>query len=190
MGWFWGNSSKNDPVQKLDPGLRQYLEQESPDKYEPVGVKQSLQPSRDTTPASESADASNPPVPSASLFPDGRYADLWKTYKPPVVVDESTGVRGAEKVIEKYKEKGDTVQRAAMENCALEHEALTLCFQKGDWRKQIEARLTMCAAENGTFSRCFLTQSVSFRLAHEEIYTNTRTEISAGLGLCIGLRVE
>jgi hypothetical protein len=76
-------------------------------------------------------------------------------------VDERAGVRGATKVIEKYKERGDTVQRAAMENCALEHEALTYCFQTGNWRKQIEARLTMCSAENGAFTRCFQTQSVS-----------------------------
>jgi hypothetical protein len=159
MGWFW-NSTKNDPVQKLDPGLRQYLEQESPDQYVPAGVKPAPEPS---TPAPESSPASpdHPTPPSASLFPDGRYAHLWTTYKPPVDVDESAGIRGAEKVIEKYKERGDTVQRAAMENCALEHEALTYCFQTGNWRKQIEARLTMCSAENATFSRCFQTQAVS-----------------------------
>ncbi|KAJ5601998.1 hypothetical protein N7510_011532 [Penicillium lagena] len=157
MGWFW-DSTKNDPVKKLDPGLRQYLEQESPDRYVPAGVKPAPEPS--TPESSPSPDhASQPTTPSASLYPDGRYAHLWKTYKPPVDADESAGVRGASKVIEKYKERGDTVQRAAMENCALEHEALTYCFQTGNWRKQIEARLTMCSAENATFSRCFQTQS-------------------------------
>ncbi|KAJ5232266.1 hypothetical protein N7468_005222 [Penicillium chermesinum] len=79
---------------------------------------------------------------------------------PPVdATDESSGVRGAERVIEKFKERGDTVQRAAMENCALENEALALCFKTGSWRKQIESRLTACSAENRTFSRCFATQS-------------------------------
>lgn len=159
MGWFW-DSAKNDPIKKLDPGLRQYLEQESPDKYVPAGVKPAPKPSApESSPLLDHA--SQPPTPSASLYPDGRYAHLWTTYKPPVDVDESDGVRGASKVIEKYKERGDTVQRAAMENCALEHEALTYCFQTGNWRKQIEARLTMCSAENGTFTRCFQTQSVS-----------------------------
>ncbi|KAJ5919784.1 hypothetical protein N7454_009619 [Penicillium verhagenii] len=155
MGWFWGDS-KNDPVKKLDPGLREYLEQERPDKYVPApDVKQPTTPS----PQPESADPSKPTVPAQSLYQDGRYADLWKTYKPPVNADGGDGVRGAARVIEKFKERGDTVQRAAMENCAMEHEALTLCFQTGNWKKQLESRLTMCAEQNGTFSRCFTTQS-------------------------------
>lgn len=164
MGWFWGDN-KNDPVKKLDPGLREFLEQETPDKYEPApDVKQPAPtPSPSQSPSSqEPSDSSEPKVPAASLYQDGRYADLWKTYKPPSSVD-STPVGGAERVVEKYKEHGDTVQRAAMENCALEHEALTFCFQRGGWLKQIESRLTMCSAENATFSRCFQTQSVSPR---------------------------
>ncbi|KAJ5524306.1 hypothetical protein N7513_009426 [Penicillium frequentans] len=155
MGWFSGES-KNDPVKKLDPGLREYLEQERPDQYVPApDVQQPTTPS--TTP--ESVDSSKPAVPAQSLYQDGRYADLWKTYKPPVNADGGDGVRGAARVIEKFKERGDTVQRAAMENCAMEHEALTLCFQTGNWRKQLESRLTMCAEQNGVFSRCFTTQS-------------------------------
>ncbi|CAG7993552.1 unnamed protein product [Penicillium salamii] len=156
MGWFSGNS-QNDPVQKLDPGLRDYLEQEKPDKYVPgPNVKPPSTPEQSPEPS----DPSKPKVPSASLYQDGRYADLWKTYKPPTVDDgEQVGIRGASRVIEKHKEHGDTVQRAAMENCALEHEALTYCFQTGNWRKQIEARLTLCSAENSTFSRCFMTQT-------------------------------
>lgn len=160
MGWFWGNSS-NDPIKDLDPSLRKYLEQESSDKYVPAHDVKQPSASTSTPQSQEPQDPSEPKVPAQSLYQDGRYAHLWKTYKPPVdEADESSGVRGASRVIEKFKERGDTVQRAAMENCALEHEALTLCFQTGNWRKQVESRLTMCAAENGTFSRCFATQSV------------------------------
>lgn len=160
MGWFWGDS-KNDPVKQLDPGLRQFLEQETPDKYVPApDVKQPASAPTQSSEPQEPADSSKPKVPAASLYQDGRYADLWKTYKPPANVDEDAGVHGAERVIEKYKERGDTVQRAAMENCALEHEALTYCFQTGNWRKQLESRITMCSAQNGAFSRCFTTQSV------------------------------
>ncbi|KAJ5888285.1 hypothetical protein N7495_008326 [Penicillium taxi] len=155
MGWFWG-SSQNDPVKELDPSLREYLKQETPDKYVPApDVKQPTS----TTPSESETDPSKPKVPPQSLFQDGRYADLWKTYNPTANADESNGVHGAERVIEKFKARGDTVQRAAMENCALEHEDLTFCFQTGNWKKQIESRLTMCAAENATFSRCFTTQS-------------------------------
>jgi hypothetical protein len=161
MGWFWGDN-KNDPVKKLDPGLREYLEQETPNKYVPAGdAKQPASTPAQTPQPLEQVDPSKPTVPAASLYQDGRYADLWKTYKPPTDIDGQSGARGAERVIEHHRERGDTVQRAAMENCALEHEALTFCFQTGNWRKQIESRLTMCSAENATFSRCFTTQSVS-----------------------------
>lgn len=159
MGWFWGDS-KSDPVKKLDPGLRDYLEQETPDKYVP-GSSVKLPPST-AVQSIEPYEGSQPKVPAASLYQDGRYADLWKTYKPLTVDDaEKSGIQGASQVIEKHKQHGDTVQRAAMENCALEHETLTNCFKIGNWRKQIEARLTMCSAENRTFSRCFTTQTVS-----------------------------
>lgn len=168
MGWFWG-SNQDDPVKKIDPGLREYLEQETPSKYEPApNLKQPTPPSsqpqpQTQVPTSEQKEQTEDPksqLPAASLYQDGRYAHLWKTYKPLNETDSDAAVTGgANRVIEKFKERGDTVQRAAMENCALEHEALTLCFQTGNWRKQIEARLTNCATENGTFSRCFTTQS-------------------------------
>lgn len=174
MGWFWGDSN-NDPVKKLDPGLREYLEQETPDKYVPApDVKQPASTPTQLPESQESTDTSKPKVPAASLFQDGRYADLWKTYKPPAAVEENTGVRGAERVIAKHKERGDTVQRAAMENCAMEHEALTYCFQTGNWRKQLESRLTMCSAENATFSRCFTTQSVSSNHCLLLLFSNTK----------------
>ncbi|GES61390.1 hypothetical protein ATEIFO6365_0011004900 [Aspergillus terreus] len=167
MGWFWGSSNKDDPVKKLDPGLREYLENEAPKEYVPTSVPSAQTPSASSskpvdaqaqTPGSSDAGApSQPSVPAASLFPDGRYAHLWKTYKPPK--DEAAEMKGAERVIEKYKQRNDTVHRAAMENCALEHEALTLCFQTGNWQKQLKSRATMCSEENGTFSRCFTTQA-------------------------------
>ncbi|KAB8227080.1 uncharacterized protein BDW43DRAFT_21097 [Aspergillus alliaceus] len=163
MGWFWGNSNQEDPVKRLDPGLREYLEHEAPKKYVPTAaqdppktVNQQAQSSQQSA-ASEAADSSKPSVPSASLFPDGRYAHLWKTYKPPN--DEGTEAKGASRVIEKFKSRNDTVHRAAMENCALEHEDLTLCFQNGNLRKRIMSRMTLCSEENGKFSRCFTTQA-------------------------------
>lgn len=166
MSWFWGDSNKDDPVKNLDPGLREYLEHEAPTKYVPTTQVPSPDPSKTVEPPQSSQQSQPQPanepengVPPASLFPDGRYAHLWKTYKPPE--PEGAELKGAERVIGKEKERKDTVHRAAMENCALEHEALTLCFQTGTWQKQLKARATMCSEENGTFSRCFTTQSVS-----------------------------
>ncbi|GKZ17565.1 hypothetical protein AbraIFM66951_004339 [Aspergillus brasiliensis] len=162
MGWFWGGSNKDDPVKKLDPGLREYLEHEAPEKYVPTASVPSSQDSSKTVPQdvkpSDNAESSEPALPSASLFPDGRYAHLWKTYKPPQE-KEATEQKTAERVIEKYKQRGDTVHRAAMENCALEHEDLTYCFQTGNWEKRLRARVTLCSEENAKFSRCFTTQA-------------------------------
>jgi hypothetical protein len=171
MGWFWGRFDNGDPTKKLDPELRQYLEQETPAKYTPTA---SIQPSEElpeskrsppqsasTASTSRRADSSKPEVPSASLFPDGRYAPLWKTYKPLHEI-EGSELRTAERAIEKVKQRKESVHQAAMENCSLEQEALTLCFEKGDWWNMVRARATMCADENKKFSRCYTTQSVSF----------------------------
>ncbi|PLB39086.1 uncharacterized protein BDW47DRAFT_103650 [Aspergillus candidus] len=160
MGWFWGSSNNDDPVKKLDPGLREYLEHEAPKKYVPApSSTESAKPvdAQSQSQSSATSDPSQPSVPSKSLYPDGRYAHLWKNYKPPP--EETNEVTGAERVIENYKKRNDTVHRAAMENCALEHEALTYCFQTGNWQKQLESRLTLCSDENAKFSRCFTTQS-------------------------------
>lgn len=164
MGWFW-NNSKDDPVQKLDPGLRDYLARETPSQdYVPTSQIQEPAKTVDVPSqpqsSSEATDPSNPPVPSASLFPDGRYAHIWKNYKPPTDPEE-VGVRSVERVIDKYKERKDSVQRAAMENCALEQEELAHCFKTGNWQKQLRARATLCSEENSKFSRCFTTQTVS-----------------------------
>ncbi|OJJ46939.1 hypothetical protein ASPZODRAFT_131856 [Penicilliopsis zonata CBS 506.65] len=165
MGWFWGDN-KDDPVKKLDPNLRDYLEHQGPSKYVPTTPIEPSKPGEPTrlpnkpiaASSGEGEEADTPQVPSASLFPDGRYAHLWKTYKPPRE-EEQTGMNGASRVVEKYKEHKDSVQRAAMENCALEQEALTFCFQTGNWQQRLKARATMCSEENGKFSRCFTTQA-------------------------------
>ena len=174
MGWFWGDSNNDDPTKKLDPELRQYLEQVTPAKYTPtttvqpsvesskVAESKTHVPSTSSTP--ETAEASSPPVPSASLFPDGRYAYLWKGYKPLHEL-EGSELRTAERAIDKFKQRKDTVHLAALENCSLEHEALTFCFQRGDFWNMTRARATMCANENRTFSRCYTTQAVCFSLS-------------------------
>lgn len=164
MGWLWGDLNKDDPVKKLSPELKEFLEKETPAKYVPTEPAQPTQkPSEKTVDAYDQAapsDSSKPLVPSASLFPDGRYAHLWKTYKPLEEV-EGNPMTGAQRVVEKFKERKDAVHQAAMENCALEHEALTNCFQTGDLQQRVWSRITMCSEANSTFSRCFTTQAVS-----------------------------
>ncbi|EGD98668.1 hypothetical protein TESG_06148 [Trichophyton tonsurans CBS 112818] len=168
MGWFWGNSSSSDadPTKKLDPSLREYLEQESPAKYTPTaaGIKPQQQsrsqekaPTESSSSQDRTAEAANP-VPSASLFPDGRYANIWKDYKTLEEI-EGPSTSPAERVVEQFKQRKDVLNRAALENCSEEHEDLSLCFKRGTFADKIKARLTMCGEQNARFSRCYTMQS-------------------------------
>ena len=156
MGWFWGNSGQKDPTKQLDTELREYLEKESPTRYTPTDAVGSSQSS---TTGSESQARKS--VPAESLFPDGRYAHLWKHYKP-LTETEDFSQQQSEMVIQKVKQRKDAVHQAALENCALEHEALTKCFSKGDWWSVAKSRATTCAEENRKFSRCYTTQAVRY----------------------------
>ncbi|KAL4960211.1 uncharacterized protein BDV14DRAFT_183168 [Aspergillus stella-maris] len=158
MGWFWGSKSE-DPVKKIDPSLREYLENEAPKKYVPQYTptptpEQHVTPSNPTP--SESADSSSSrSAPSASLYPDGRYAHLWKTYKPPSPDDVGSDASGLPSLNEHAKERRAMLKRAAMENCALENEVYHLCLQSPTF---IE-RITACNEKNKVFTRCYSTQT-------------------------------
>jgi hypothetical protein len=177
MGWFWGSSDDNkndksrDPLRDLDPSLRDFLKKESPVKYSPSNPPLTPQPSTTplaiSTPAPQSKvsnDAPNSPedaenkVPSESLFKDGRYAHLWKTYQPQSEID-AEGKSDQEKiqdVLEGYKYRKAEIGRAALENCALEQWDVNECFRTGGWA----SRMTMCRAENRQLERCYMMQSV------------------------------
>lgn len=179
MGWFWGSPSDGesngakDPLRDLDPSLRAFLAKESPVKYNTmssspsatlaaVPIPQPASSSQTTTatatspsPASQQTES---PAPSASLFPDGRYAHLWKTYTPQTEV-EASGKSDQEKindVLEGYNQRKAEIGRAALENCALEQGDVNECFRTGG----VRARLTMCRAENRRLDRCYVMQAV------------------------------
>lgn len=178
MGWFSGSnkpqpsSSDNDPLRDLDPDLRAFLEKESPVKYKPTALTSSPPPiqqpslpvpskTSNSQPApSPPPDPSAPPAaaaPSQSLFPDGRYAHLWSTYKPLSEIEDATKT-DQEKlldVLEGYKQRKADIGRAALENCALEQEAWEHCIRNGG----LKARMTMCRAQNREFERCYTLQN-------------------------------
>ncbi len=180
MGWFWGSSgngdaatSTNDPLGKLDPSLRDFLERESPVKYKTSGSNspapaptnqksytEQVLPSygnpSSSTPKQE--DPSKPKVPPESLFQDGRYAHLWKDYKPLYEVENAhkTDQEKLLDVLEGYKFRKGEIGRAALENCTMEHWAVSDCFTNGGWG----SRMTMCRAENRHFERCYMMQAV------------------------------
>lgn len=178
MGWFdsvWGSSSsgsKEDPLRKLDPKLRAFLEKESPIKYNNSSQQQQqpTQAAANVTTASaataagsaagaqqQSREEGNKP-PTESLYQDGRYAHLWKTYRPLAEVEAETK-SDHEKlmdVLEAYKDRKAQIGRAALESCAEEQMDWTACMKEGNW----SARLTMCRDEVRKFERCYLVQSV------------------------------
>jgi hypothetical protein len=178
MGWFWGSSDSNDdgkskdPLRDLDPSLRDFLKKESPVKYdssnppsnskpapsEPSGeARKQLENAAEGKPA-YSENGSAPAVPEQSLYKDGRYAHLWKTYQSQSEI-ENSNKSDQEKIVdvlEGYKHRKTEIGKAALENCALEQWEVNDCFRNGSW----SSRLTLCRAENRKLERCYMMQSV------------------------------
>ncbi|KAI0197686.1 hypothetical protein F4808DRAFT_438419 [Astrocystis sublimbata] len=175
MGWWdslWGSdTSADDPLRKLDPKLREFLEKESPVKFNNNNNKtttenaqsqsqQQIKPSSESTTIprpTEEQDASKPIVPRESQFQDGRYAHLWKSYRPLGEIEAETK-SDHEKlmdVLEGFKDRKAQIGRAALENCALE---------QVDWRgcmtnPSMSERLTLCRDQVRKFERCYMTQT-------------------------------
>ncbi|KAL9634348.1 MAG: hypothetical protein Q9204_003039 [Flavoplaca sp. TL-2023a] len=173
MGWFSGwfgnnsstNSSSNDPLRDLDPSLREFLEKESPVKYQTSAPPPSPPPPSRPAPAPSSEQASTnhdkqpttPSVPPESLYQDGRYAHLWSTYKSRGEIEAVTK-SDQEKlmdVLEGYKSRKAMIGKAALENCALEQAAMSDCYMHGSWM----SKMTMCREENAAFTRCYTMQA-------------------------------
>jgi hypothetical protein len=178
MGWFWGSSDdkdgnkSQDPLRDLDPSLREFLAKESPVKYSssnppstapaptsPPPLQTAQVPeSKPSNPVPESEARKANKVPAQSLYQDGRYADLWKTYQSQSET-EAAGKSDQEKindVLEGYKYRKAEIGRAALENCALEQWDVNECFRTVSWSRT----LNMCRTENKKFERCYLMQSV------------------------------
>ncbi|KAI9797085.1 MAG: hypothetical protein M1835_002073 [Candelina submexicana] len=179
MGWFWDSSSNkessdspnNDPLGKLDPTLREFLKKESPIKYTaseaqatpppppepPKSYTDQLNLSQQPPSQQSSGHSSESSVPRESLYQDGRYAHLWKTYRPLLEIENATKSDQDKllDILQGYKERKAQVGRAALENCALEHWEVNDCFRNGGWK----ARMTMCRAENKQLERCYMMQA-------------------------------
>lgn len=181
-GW-WGRRS-DDPLQDLDPKAREFLKKESPLKYDSSSSSQSqdgthhtprgvaaaaaaaatqTQAQADATKAAaaaEKAPGQDPgTVPTESLYQDGRYAHLWKTYRPLAEVENETktDTEKLQDVLEAFKARKAAIGTAALENCAEEQMDWSNCMRGGSLR----ARMTMCSEEVRKFERCFNMQSVS-----------------------------
>lgn len=173
MGWFWGSSDNDDdkksqdPLRNLDPSLREFLAKESPIKYSSTNPPSTEQAPSSTAPEAPSQSKYSNAVLAAdkpqerqvpTQFPDGRYADLWKNYRPLAEI-EADGKSDQEKindVLDGFNHRRQEIGKAALENCALEQWDVNECFQNGGWK----SRMTMCRKENRKFERCYMMQAV------------------------------
>ncbi|KAJ0337827.1 hypothetical protein COL922a_006314 [Colletotrichum nupharicola] len=177
-GWFGSSTSTSDPLKSLDPKLREFLERESP-----VKIQQQIQEAEQAAAAAASKAAaaaeaatsaattsqtshqngadttadSRPKVPKESLFQDGRYAHLWKTYRPyaEIEAESKTDHEKLMDVLDGYKERKHNIGRAALENCALQQEEWVNCMKSGSW----EDRMQMCRHQVQRFEKCYTMQT-------------------------------
>lgn len=169
MGWLdsiWGRRS-DDPLQDFDPKVREFLKKESPVKYDKKPSQDDQNPITQqdptvaTTPAEQTTrnGAATNGVPRESLYQDGRYAHLWKTYRPLAEVEGETKSdhEKLQDVLDAFKSRKAAIGAAALENCADEQLDWNNCMKGGSLR----ARMTMCRDEVRKFERCYNMQSVS-----------------------------
>ncbi|KAL7939519.1 hypothetical protein V8C35DRAFT_286890 [Trichoderma chlorosporum] len=157
MGWLpsiFGGEAPN-PLGKLDPKLREFLEKESPVKYIPNQRAASTR--RQDAGAAAEPKPEPAAVPAASLYQDGRYAHLWKNYRPLAEVEEETSTDHDKlmSVLEGYKERKAAIAKAGLENCAPQQEEWINCMKSGSWEDQLQ----MCRHQVRRFERCYTMQS-------------------------------
>jgi len=185
-----------DPLDNIDPALREFLKKEAPNQYKPANSQYTpstpaepetyrAQLGLNTTndPEAQALAAAQPqtqedaprPLPRESLFQDGRYAHLWSTYRPAAERDEAAK-SDQEKlldIVQGYKERQAGVGRAALENCADEQWAIHQCFSNGG----AKTRMNMCREENRALERCVVVQSKFLRaLGYLATYERTKAE--------------
>ncbi|KAL1882192.1 hypothetical protein Daus18300_000678 [Diaporthe australafricana] len=169
MGWLdslWGRRS-DDPLQDFDPKVREFLRKEAPVKYDSSKPKQDGQTQQPVAGESGAAttsgehtaksDSASSAVPRESLYQDGRYAHLWKTYKPLGEVENETKSdhEKLQDVLDSFKSRKAAIGQAALENCSEEQLDWNNCMKSGS----LKARMTMCSEEVRKFERCYNMQS-------------------------------
>lgn len=159
-GWFGRRS--DDPLQDLDPKVREFLEKESPvklEKAQPAASQEdSSKPGPTQTEAAKPKATDEAAVPAQSQFQDGRYAHLWKTYRPLAEVENETksDQERLADVLDSFKSRQSAIGAAALENCAEEQFDWSNCMRSGS----LTARMTMCRDEVRKFEQCYNMQTV------------------------------
>ncbi|KAM0288091.1 hypothetical protein ACHAQH_000159 [Verticillium albo-atrum] len=157
-GWWSGSSKSSDPLASIDPKVREFLNRESPIKYNTVSSTPSSKPVPEAAaPQAPVDEPARPLVPKESLFQDGRYAHLWKDYRPQgeIEAESKTDHEKLMDVLEGFKDRKYNLGRAALENCAIQQEDWINCMKNGAW----EDRLQMCRKQVQRFERCYTMQT-------------------------------
>lgn len=162
MGWLWGGKSKDDPAKSLDSDLKQFLDEQQPRPYVPAEPPKAPEKPAQTPPEEKLPDTNESfedrPLPRESLFQDGRYKHIWKTYVPQNDITAAT-TTPVERVLAARKDRRQTIHRAALENCAFEEIMQQNCIKSGTWSEKVRGRMTMCHEETKAFTRCYALQA-------------------------------
>lgn len=163
MSWFWGGGrkdSKDDPAKSLDQDLKKFLDEQQPKPYSPAELPTPPETKKSITPVTP--DVSHEPVerslPKESLFQDGRYKEIWKTYVPQAEMDAATSTP-VDRVLNARKDRRQTIHKAALENCAFEQQMQQDCMTGGTWAQKIKGKMTLCHEENKAYNRCYSLQA-------------------------------
>jgi hypothetical protein len=158
MGWLWGsNSATSNEVKNLDPSLRDFLDNQKPKPAAPPAKVEKPWLDQVTTSSTPPTTGAAPKVPPQSQFQDGRYAHLWKNYKPLAQIEDATKTdqQRMRDLMEDQESRKAFLGMMALENCAIEQWAEQECLTG----PASMSRALLCRAENRAFSRCFETQS-------------------------------
>lgn len=154
-----------DPYSKLDPSLRKFLDRESPASYDPSKPPERELTSREkvniapkpkqSTQPNQTDQLNRPAVPTSALptlFPDGRYAHIWKNYRPQTAVDAETKTdqEKLDDVLQSFQDRKNAISAASLENCAAINVTLDECFRKPN----LVQRTTLCRTETRALNRC------------------------------------
>ena len=165
MPWSWWGpkSDTSNPTEALNPELKDFLETQQPRPYKPADAPKVAQapvvapPAKDEPPDAEKV-YNEHSVPAESLYQDGRYAHLWKTYTPQGEITRVTK-SAIDRISDAKADRKKTIHRAALENCAFEEEIRQQCLAGVTMASRFKGTLTMCNDETKQYNRCYQLQA-------------------------------
>lgn len=162
---MWPFSKSEDPLDNLDPQLREFLEKEAPKpsthaaykppKAEPTTPRLQTQSQIQEDTPTQTAESDKPRVPPQSQFQDGRYAHLWKSYRPGETREALSDGEVLQNLTKAYNWRKTEISKTALENCVFDAIAEQECFKRGSFGQKI----WLCRDETQALDRCTTMQA-------------------------------